>query len=235
MVSIILQTDCIRLTPVYAVILGFNATLLADIGASPNWQNVRYVSEGCRWNWWCHLLYVNNYVLAKPDLGGRFIIVYVLFSISLSILHPHPLQCMSETWYLACDMQMFLVSPLFIYLLWRWRKIGIAWSFVNILAYIGGTIAIYIIWNLPAIKLSFFSRACDLKLNFMCEFCVMALIDLALINSGINDVNYSIKYYIQTWTRAPPYILGILLGWLVHTTKNKQIKFNKVYFMVHNQ
>ena len=87
------------------------------------------------------------------------------FSYRIRPLCPHPLQCMSETWYLACDMQMFLVSPLFIYLLWRWRKIGIAWSFVNILAYIGGTIAIYAIWDLPAMP--FFTRPYGFKLNFI--------------------------------------------------------------------
>ena len=87
------------------------------------------------------------------------------FSYHILPLCPHPLQCMSETWYLACDMQMFLVSPLFIYLLWRWRKIGIAWSVVNILAYIGGTIALYVIWDLPAMP--FFTRPCGFKLNFI--------------------------------------------------------------------
>ena len=153
----------IRLTPVYAVILGFIATLLAYGGASPNWQNVRYASEGCRWNWWSHLLYVNNYIWVKPELEASSL-SYALLSMNVSIILItlyYRLQCMGETWYLACDMQMFLISPLFIYLLWRWRKIGIDWSVFNILAYIGGTIAIYIIWNLPA--MGFFTRPCDFK------------------------------------------------------------------------
>jgi peptidoglycan/LPS O-acetylase OafA/YrhL len=34
---------------------------------------------------------------------------------------------MGQTWYLAVDMQLFFVSPLFIYPLWRWRKWGLAW------------------------------------------------------------------------------------------------------------
>jgi peptidoglycan/LPS O-acetylase OafA/YrhL len=36
-------------------------------------------------------------------------------------------QCMNPTWYLAVDMQLFFVSPLLIYPLWRWRKWGLAW------------------------------------------------------------------------------------------------------------
>ena len=36
------------------------------------------------------------------------------------------LQCMFETWYLAVDLQLFLVAPLFVYLLWRWERTGLA-------------------------------------------------------------------------------------------------------------
>lgn len=168
----------LRLTPVYAIILGFIATLLAYLGSGPNWQNVRYLSLACRWNWWNNLLYVNNYVLT------------------------YPLECMGETWYLACDMQMFLLSPLFIYPLWRWRRIGLSWAIFNIVALLSGTIAIFIVWNLPA--MGFFTRPTD-----------------------TNNPYYYYGYYVQIWTRFPPYILGIMLGWLLHKTKNRTIKLNK--------
>ena len=51
-----------RLTPVYAVILGFIATLLAYLGSGPNWQNVRNHSLVCRSRWWTNLLYINNFL-----------------------------------------------------------------------------------------------------------------------------------------------------------------------------
>ena len=108
--------------------------------------------------------------LGQTRIGGKFIIIgYELLSINLypfSFRHSTfgiDAQCMAETWYLACDMQMFLVSPLFIYLLWRWRNIGIAWSVFNILAYISGTIALYIIWDLPPMR--GFTRPFDFKLS----------------------------------------------------------------------
>lgn len=56
-----------RLTPVYAVILGFIATLLAYLGAGPYWQNIQDLSMVCRYNWWNNLLYINNYVLTYPS------------------------------------------------------------------------------------------------------------------------------------------------------------------------
>ena len=57
---------------------------------------------------------------------------------------------MGPTWYLACDMQMFIVSPLFIYPLWKFWKAGLAFTIFAIASIQGGLIAIFIIWNLPA-------------------------------------------------------------------------------------
>ena len=54
---------------------------------------------------------------------------------------------MDETWYMACDMQMFILSPLIIWPLWRWRRAGLAWVLFLIAALTGGIIAIYIVWE----------------------------------------------------------------------------------------
>ena len=35
-------------------------------------------------------------------------------------------QCMRQSWFLAVYMQLLIVSPLLIYPLWRWRKLGLA-------------------------------------------------------------------------------------------------------------
>jgi hypothetical protein len=137
---------------------------------------------------------------------------------------------MGETWYLACDMQMFILSPLFIYPLWRWRKIGLSWAIFNIVGILCGTIAIFVVWDLPA--MSFFTRE-YVTFNF---FCISDWwFDLLnLIKHYRNDMNnpyYFYGYYASLWTRFPPYILGILLGWILHLTKNTQIKFKKVNFL----
>ncbi len=46
-----------RLTPVYAIILGFVATLMVYIGTGPNWILVEAASNSCRVSWWKNLLY----------------------------------------------------------------------------------------------------------------------------------------------------------------------------------
>lgn len=47
----------LRLTPVYALLLGFVATLIVYVGTGPNWYTVGLVSDGCRAVWWRNLLY----------------------------------------------------------------------------------------------------------------------------------------------------------------------------------
>ena len=90
----------------YAAILLFIATLLPRLGSGPDWHFVRQMSESSRRLSWAQMLYINNYV---PRVDNSW---------------NNPQTGMSESWYLACDMQMFLLSPLFIYPLWRWKKAG---------------------------------------------------------------------------------------------------------------
>jgi peptidoglycan/LPS O-acetylase OafA/YrhL len=56
---------------------------------------------------------------------------------------------MTVTWYLACDMQMFILSPLLIWPLWRWRRAGLAWVILNIVAFTCGLIVTYATNDLP--------------------------------------------------------------------------------------
>ena len=40
--------------------------------------------------------------------------------------------------------------------------------------------------------------------------------------------------YVKPWNRFSPYIIGILLGYLLHRTKGKQIKISKVSIYSNN-
>jgi len=91
------------------VVVAFVANLLPLIGSGPDWNYVKQLSGTTRRVWWSQLLYINNYV-SKVEIGWN---------------SAH--SGMAETWYLACDMQMFWLSPLFIYPLWKWKKAGLVW------------------------------------------------------------------------------------------------------------
>jgi peptidoglycan/LPS O-acetylase OafA/YrhL len=67
--------------------------------------------HACRDGWWLNLLYINNF---NEDLDRE--------------------HCIGWSWYLANDMQMFLISPLVIYPFWRWPLIGWIWSAVLLAA-----------------------------------------------------------------------------------------------------
>ena len=77
----------LRLTPTLAVALAFYAALSMHTGSGPYWYKMAEEAAGCSKWWWSNLLYVNNFAPANFDES-----------------------CMSWTWYLACDTQMFLVG-----------------------------------------------------------------------------------------------------------------------------
>lgn len=116
----------------YAAVLAFLATLWPRLGSGPDWHFVQRMSKGVRQRWWTNILYINNYV-AITELGMS-----------------NPLMGIIESWYLACDMQMLWISPLFIYPLWRWKKAGFLWIILCLLASLGYSATVFIVHNLPA-------------------------------------------------------------------------------------
>ena len=41
---------------------------------------------------------------------------------------------------------------------------------------------------------------------------------------------YMAYYYINTLTRCPPYLVGILLGWMLNRAKSRNLTIKKVGF-----
>ena len=68
-----------------------------------------FEAEGCKRTMGYHMAYINIF----PDFGFYD-------------------ACMGQTWYLSCDMLLFIVSPLVIYPLWR-GKFGVGWKVAAIL------------------------------------------------------------------------------------------------------
>ncbi|KAK9874062.1 hypothetical protein WA026_002417 [Henosepilachna vigintioctopunctata] len=76
----------IRLTPALAVMLAIHTTVPKYISKGPYWYHIiGRESENCRMNGWSNLLYINNYW--NPSR-----------------------MCMSHTWYLAADTQLFILG-----------------------------------------------------------------------------------------------------------------------------
>ncbi|XP_030750747.1 O-acyltransferase like protein-like isoform X2 [Sitophilus oryzae] len=110
--------------------------------------------------------------------------------------------CIGQTWYLNIDWQLYLCSPIFLLLL-SWKpKLGQAALFVALVTFI--IVPFYITWvnELPAL----------------------------ITNLHGDLVNFQNKYYLITHTRASPWFVGALMGYLVFQIKfgYYNIKLNKV-------
>lgn len=88
----------IRITAPLAPLILLVVSFVYYMGEGPLWSMVvgREV-QVCSENWWSTLLHIQNYV------------------------HPSTM-CLSWTWYLAVDMQLYILAPALIYPLWRWGK-----------------------------------------------------------------------------------------------------------------
>ncbi|XP_046381394.2 nose resistant to fluoxetine protein 6-like [Haliotis rufescens] len=89
-----------RLTPVYMIVMMTFSCLYRYLGEGPLWPAELAAADNCKQVWWTNLLYVNNLVHVDD-------------------------QCMGWSWYLADDMQFYIISPFFIFLLHRIPVVGI--------------------------------------------------------------------------------------------------------------
>lgn len=122
----------IRLTPSVAGVVALSI-LIEIFGSGPLWHNyVNLSQKSCHKNWWNIFLYVNNFCnLNSPAYPQREVII-ILKWVKKQKQHLYNFiffQCLSYLWYLAVDMQFFIISPLLIIFLahksFHMQKIGI--------------------------------------------------------------------------------------------------------------
>ncbi|XP_068082673.1 nose resistant to fluoxetine protein 6 isoform X2 [Anabrus simplex] len=111
--------------------------------------------------------------------------------------------CVNQAWYLAMDMQLFWVSPLVLVPLWKWPKIGLGLSGALTIA---GIIS-----------------------NFVVSY-VNELSATTLKPHAKDGADYGKLLYNPSHARFIPYLLGILLGYLLVELNSRKItiKFRKV-------
>ena len=163
----------LRLTPTYMFLLFFYWFLTMYISqgtpnvqvafgpGSPTWQT-------CGRYWWTNLIYINN---LYPDKLGD--------------------ECMNWSWYLANDMQFFVISPLIIIPLYVWFTGGVIASGFLLLVSFAVTAFVTGFFNLLASQF------------------------LPIIYGQVVSPDapaYSDVIYIKPYCRIGPYIIGLVLG-----------------------
>lgn len=71
-------------------------------------------------------------------------------SISSCSVSPYILFALLQSWYLMADMQLHWVSPLLLYPLWRWRRYGLIWLSVVLVASCAVPFTLTYVNNLPS-------------------------------------------------------------------------------------
>ncbi|CAG7820050.1 unnamed protein product, partial [Allacma fusca] len=152
------------------VLIGTFATLVPYLANGPYWIMVDGAASQCRRYWWENMLYINNLM----EFGtGR---------------------CYNLAWYLANEMQFFILSPLVIYPLWRWKRVGYGIIAVLGVAAVTSPTVITAYYHMPPT---------DIK-----------TIDPTLLSTTLWADTYS-----KPWARFGAYLVGIVVGYLLYLGK----------------
>ncbi|XP_033118071.1 nose resistant to fluoxetine protein 6-like [Anneissia japonica] len=170
----------LRLTPVYMLVIFIFTTLTPYFATGPLYSYIFDPNPApgvdtqitlCQDYWWTNLLYINN-------------------------LYPQPIQkqCLDWGWYLANDMQFFIISPFIIYLLYHYFFAGIAaWCILLLTCFsslIGETI----------------------KHDVTTEFFPEDPTQIYFVGDAI---------YVQPWTRISTYLVGMAVGYILYKYRGR--------------
>ncbi|XP_071492150.1 nose resistant to fluoxetine protein 6-like [Diadema antillarum] len=175
-----------RLTPPYAAAMGIWALLKPHFAQGPRTDaQHELVRTACRETWWTNFLYINN-------------------------LYPWPGElidtCMGWSWYLANDMQFYIISPFILLVLYRNGKAGLALLTSLLVA----------------------SLACNVGLNWYYGYNFNPYGTQPLYNNNTANNPAADNIYGKPYTRIVTYILGMFLGYVIYNLKDKKINIHWV-------
>ncbi|EFA86774.1 hypothetical protein PPL_00579 [Heterostelium album PN500] len=167
----------IRLSPLYYFLIFVDWQLMPLFGTGPLWFQYAEQKNACQEYWWTNLLYINN---LHPSIMSK--------------------ECFSWAWYLANDMQFYLIAP-FVLLAFRFRK-AFGYLIVAVLLAICFTTNIWLTmkFNIP----TFFQFA-------------------------VPTTTFTTDIYQKPWTRIGPYAVGIAVAFLYTHETTKKV-YDKLWF-----
>ena len=161
----------LRLTMVYAFVLFFWWTLTVYFGNGHWWKAIvgpeSVQMKSCEKYWWTNLLYINNFYPWRLNY-----------------------ECMGWSWYLANDMQFYVLAPLIIIPLYYFFPVGLV---ITILL-LGASI----ITNGVIASTKGYSA------------------NLYMPPANISNDSEPDDMYIKPYCRVPPYLVGLMLGYLIY-------------------
>ncbi|BFZ06005.1 hypothetical protein BsWGS_09044 [Bradybaena similaris] len=159
-----------RLTPPYMLVLLCALGLQRFFGSGAMWSSVQPADKvSCEKNWWTNLLYLNNLVNARQ-------------------------MCMAHSWYMANDMQFYILAPLMI-----------VPFYFNVFAGLGSCLIFLLASWITTGVLSTNNEWPN------------SLINGVALPPG--KLDYQTHYYFAPYCRIGPFVIGIMAGYLLAVTK----------------
>lgn len=168
-----------RITVPFAAGVLLTVTFFYNLSNGPLWTLITKSTaiDLCEEFWWTSLLYVGNYV------------------------NPGKL-CFGHSWYLMVDMQLYFLSPILLYPLWRLRK---RISLVIIIIFAVASSSVIFVFVIFMLK----------------GFCVSFLSELGAVKDS--------TVYTVTHGRIDSWMMGIFTGYVMYTIQGKVIKIRRVF------
>ncbi|XP_039491805.1 nose resistant to fluoxetine protein 6 [Drosophila santomea] len=164
----------LRLTPIVAISILLYWKILPYLGDGPLYGNWNFDSyDRCEGNWYWTLLYIQNYATDS--------------------------ECLAHTWYLAIDMQLYIIAPILLIVVYKWGKKGASAVLLLLLG-----LAAYL-------------------------FSIIVINNYSLVGGGggggPDDYSEDLEHY--THNRASGWLVGFLFGYFLHTIRGKTIKLSR--------
>ncbi|CAH1637993.1 unnamed protein product [Spodoptera littoralis] len=171
----------LRMFPLLAAVVLLQASAFHHVSDGPYWTNPAHATENCREYWWSALLHIQNYV--------------------------NPLRiCLSQTWYLSVDMQLYIVCPIVLVFCFGSEKLS--WCVLT------GFVLLSLVSSSLYSFLNNFSAALANPVRIP-QF-----------------QSYVQTYYLNTLARAPPFFVGMIYGYLLYLCKDKKIRISKFQVII---
>ena len=174
----------LRLTPTYMFVMFFIWGLFEYMGNGPTFKySAQALASSCKKYWWTNLLYINNFVPSNFND-----------------------ECIGWVWYLANDMQFFVISPLLLIPLYYFLPAGLIAVLVLLLASFGVTGFIAGYYGFPANEFGGLFYGTDIR--------------------PPDFPDQSSEIYGKPYCRISPYLVGIVLGYIFF--KNYHFKLHYI-------
>lgn len=102
----------IRTLPLKVVLVLLAVSVFRYFGSGPFWDTYsKPLQFYCEKNWWKTMLFIQNY--AQPE---EMVSIFGFEKLNWLLCF----QCLGHSWYIATDMQLYILSPIAILPLWKW-------------------------------------------------------------------------------------------------------------------